>query len=216
MGWSVNPEYKQLDKPWVEHHDTVTTKETIKEILKAGTPRWYSHPEEFKNYAIEAMQEEKEISNDMVLGYKIEDQEQLIDFKARNVNIISTIEFLRKLKDNGVRCFASYAGMPQTVGLWAYVPSKTGDTVRYITYMQIPAMIEWSVLRLDAHNLPNGEDYRGWRTVVSELIKKKVLTERRAMEIFGNPTDSIVSRRYRRTLHEYRHRKRDVAVRDGA
>ena len=44
MGWSVNPEYKQLEKPWVEHHDTATTQATIKEILKDGTPRWISHP----------------------------------------------------------------------------------------------------------------------------------------------------------------------------
>ena len=162
------------------------------------------------------MHEEKEISNDMVLGYRMSDQEQLIDFKARNINIISTIDFLRKLKNNGIRCFACYAGMPQTVGLWAIVSTKSGVNVRYITYLQIPAMIEYDVLRLDAHGLPNGVEYRGWRSVVCELIKKQVITERRAVEIFGAPTDSIVSRRYRRSLHEFRHRKYDVPVRDGA
>jgi hypothetical protein len=67
-------------------------------------------------------------------------------------------------------------------------------------------MIEWSVLRLDDHGIANGEEYRGWRTVVSQLILKGVLTEKRAHEIFGRPTDSIVSRKYRQRLWEYRHR----------
>jgi len=209
------PNQVAVDNPWKEKHDLKTTKATIKELLKGGTPAWVSRPEDFKNYARECYLADKEVSDGLVQDYKMDDQELLTDFKARNTNIMSTVSFVQKLKDNGIKCFATYNGMPQTVGLWAIVPTKQGTDVRYICYMQVPAAIEWSVLMLDKHGLPAGESYRGWRTVLSELIKKGILTQERAHEIFGPPTDSIVSRRYRRSLYEYRHRKENIEVRDG-
>ena len=215
MGWSVNPEYKKLDKPFEAHHDLATTQATIKELLKDGTPDWFTHPEEYKAYAKECAAYDYETSCNMVDEYRMEDMDILVDFKARNVNITSTKNFILKCRANGIRCTAMYNGMPGTAGLWAVVPTDHGADVRYVCFVQIPAMIEWSVLRLDDHGLPNGEDYRGWRTVVSEMIKKGVVTERRAHEIWGRPTDSIVSRRYRRTLNQFRHRKENTPVHDG-
>ena len=215
MGWSINPAYKELKEAYNPYHDLKTTTATIKELLKDGTPDWFSHPEDYKAFAKEAFQAEREISNSMVQEYRMDDEDILTDFKSRNINITGTKEFVLKLRENGVRCFALYNGMPGTVGLWCVVPTKNGTDVRYIAYMQKPAMIEWSVLALDDHGLPAGESYRGWRTVLCEMIKKGVLTEQRAHEIFGAPTDSIVSRRYRRTLFEFRHRKENVAPRDG-
>lgn len=216
MGWSINPEYKEIKKnPINPFHDLQTTTKTIKELLKDGTPDWFSHPEDYKNFVRENAQYDYETSRDMVLEYRMEDQEQLIDFNARNVNIIGSKEFVLKLRENGVHCIAHYNGRPGTAGLWAIVPTTHGTDVRFITEIQIPAMIEWSVLRLDEHGLPNGCDYIGWRNAVSMLIRKGVLSEERAHEIFGRPTDSIVSRRYRRTLWAHRHRKTNIPVRDG-
>jgi len=96
--------------------------------------------------------------------------------------------------------------MPQTVALWA--KPKYSNQVVYIAYLQIPCMYEWSILRLDKHGLPNGEDYRGWRTVIVQLIEKEVLTEQQAHRIFRPPTESIVSRRYRKSLYLFRNRNR--------
>lgn len=204
-----------VDDPIKSVHDLTTTRETIKQLLAGGTPDWVKHPADYKNYAKEAFAAEKENSDRQVSQYKIEDQEELIDFKARNVNLMSTFDFVKKLRDNGVKCFMVYNGLPGTVGLWAVVPTFHGIDVRYICFMQIPAQIEWSVLHLDEHHLPAGESYRGWRTVLSQLIQKGVLTEEKAHQIFGRPTDSIVSRRYRRTLYGFRNRKQEVSHRDG-
>ena len=216
MAWSINPEYKEIKQnPINPYHDLRTTTETIKQLLADGTPDWFSHPEDYKNFADESYQYDLETSKGMVLEYRMEDQDQLIDFKARNVNLMGSKDFVLRLRENGVHCIAHYNGMPGTAGLWAIVPTKHGSDVRFITSIQIPAMIEWSVLRLDAHGLPNGCDYIGWRTAVSMLIRKGVLTEERAHEIFGRPTDSIVSRRYRRTLYAHRHRRQNTEVRDG-
>lgn len=215
MSWSVNPQLKKVDDPIKSYHDLKTTQATIKTLLKDGTPDWITRPNDYKNFAKEAFQAEKELSDGMVLGYRMGDEDILTNYKARAVNIMSSRDFISKLRNNGIKCFTLYNGMPQTVGLWVIVPTNHGIDVRYICYMQIPAQIEWSVLRLDKHGLPNGEDYRGWRTVVSQLIRKDVLTEQRAHEIFGSPTDSIVSRRYRQTLWFHRHRKENVPVQDG-
>ena len=215
MSWSINPEYKAIQDPLKPYRNIRQTEATIKEYFKDGTPDWIVHPEDYRNFALEEMQCNKEQSDAQVAEYRMEDQRELIDFKSRNVNIVDSKKFVLKLRDNGIKCLALYNGMLGTAGLWAIVPTNHGADVRYITMIQIPAMIEWSVLALDDHGLPAGEEYRGWRTVLCELIKKGVVTERRAHEIFGRPTDSIVSRRYRRSLFEFRHRHENIEVRDG-
>lgn len=68
-------------------------------------------------------------------------------------------------------------------------------------------MYEWSILKLDNHNLPAGE-LRGWRTVLAELIKSEILTEWQAHQIFGQPSGNACFRRYRETLWELRNGKR--------
>lgn len=205
-GWSINPEYKDLPGEIKSHHDIKTTQETIKKLLAGGTPDWVSHPEDYRAYAQEAQLAEKEISDNLVSQYRMEDQDLLIDAKARFVNIMPTHIFAQKLTNAGIKNFAMDSGMAGTVGLWVVRSGMSGFEAKYICYIQVPAMIEWSILRLDDHGLPNGEHYRGWRTVVSQLILKGILTEKRAHEIFGRPTDSIVSRKYRQRLYEYRHR----------
>lgn len=183
-------------------HNLAKTKKSIQDILKFGTPRWVTNPEEYKNFALETIQEEKEISNDMVKSYRMEDEAILTNSVARKVNAISTRDFIRKLRANGVRCFTIDNGMPGTVGLWCMRPNAA-DPI-YVCFCQIPWMYEWSLLRLDEHGLPAGERFRGWRTVLSQLIVKKVLSEKRIHEIFGKPTESINGRRYRETLFNYR------------
>ena len=69
-------------------------------------------------------------------------------------------------------------------------------------------MYEWSVLKLNDRNLPIGEDFRGWRTVLIQLIEKDILTEYQAHEIFGHPSGSKVFSRYHQSLWEVRNRRR--------
>lgn len=194
--------------PINSRHDMVTTNETIKQMLSGGTPDWVSHPEDYKEFVREAFAEEREISRDQVIGYQMEDQDILTDSKPRMVNVIDSRIFIEKLRTNGVRCFTiDNAGLNPyvargTVALWAF--GKNEAEAKYICFMQIPAMYEWSVLRLDEHGLGNGEDYRGWRTVLYRLIEEEILTEQQAHQIFGKPSLTRISRRYRRSLWELR------------
>lgn len=197
-----------VDDPIKSRHDLKTTRQSIKQLLSGGTPNWIRFPADYKAFVRESFQAEKEQSDSQVSEYRMDDQELLTDAKPRMVNIIMTRDFIKKLRDNGVRCFTLYNGMPQTVGLWACRPNS--QEMVYVAYLQVPCMYEWSILRLDRHNLPNGEDYRGWRTVLVQLIEKGILTEKQTDKIFGKVTDSVVSRRYRRSLYNFRNRKRSA------
>lgn len=190
-----------VDDPIRSHHDLNRTRQSIKELLKDGTPDWVKFPHDYKALAQEWKEYEKQQSDAMVAQYRMPGQEILSDPEPRKINIVNTREFLKRLRDNGVTCFTFYNGMPGTVGLWACRPNRS--EVEYIAYCQVPCMYEWSVLRLDAHGLPNGEDFRGWRTVLSQLIIKEILTEEKAHKIFGEPSGpaSVI---YRRTLWNFR------------
>ena len=189
------------------HHDVATTSESIKQLLAGGTPNWVKWPEDYRAFVKESFAAEKEISDEMAEQYQIEDQADLTNEVARKVNPMSADEFIAKLRKNGIKCFTVYNGLKGTVGLWC-LPPKQVARARYVCYMQIPAMYEWSVLRVDRHNIPSGEKFRGWRTVLMELIKKEILTEYQAHNIFGHPSNNKTFRRYHRSLWELRNLKR--------
>jgi hypothetical protein len=197
---------QNLSDVWKERHDLKVTRETIKQILKDGIPAWYKWPKDYKAFAQETYLADREVSNKMAARFRMDDQELLINEVARRVNPIATREFIYKLRKAGVKCYTIDLGFPpQTVGLWAFKPGS--DRVIPIAYCQVPAMVEWSVLRLDHRGLPNGEAFRGWRTVLSQLILKGIISEQKAHEIFGRPVDGPVSRRYRKTLFYFRNRR---------
>jgi hypothetical protein len=194
------------ENPFREYHDLKTTKETIKQLLANGVPNWIKWPEDYKQFVKESFAAEKEVSDTMASAYKMPDQEILTDKKARLVNIMHAREFVKKLRDNGIKCFTIDNGFPSTVGLFAHRPGT--DEVIPVCYLQVPYMAEWSVIRTDSHGVPWGEEYRGWRTVLSQLILKEILTEDQAHKIFGKPALNRISRIYRRTLWNFRNRNK--------
>jgi hypothetical protein len=195
-----------VKNPFKEHHDLKTTRESIKKLLANGTPNWVKWPEDYKNFVRESFQAAKEESDSQVEQYKMEHQDILMNAEARKVNAIGTRDFIQKLRSSGVKCFTIDNGFPpQTVALWAIRPST--NEVAYICYLQVPAMYEWSVLKVDRHGLPAGEDFRGWRTVLIQLITKGIMTEKRAHEVFGKCTDSEVSMLYRESLYYIRNKQ---------
>jgi hypothetical protein len=204
------PPLQNLANPWEGRHDLKTTRETIKKLLAGGTPNWVKWPKDYRALAQDAVLADKEVSDRMTRRYRMEDQELLLNEVARKVNPIRTRDFVDKLRHAGVKCYTIDNGFPpSTVALWAFKPGT--DHVVPVCYLQVPAMYEWSVLRLDKRGLASGEAYRGWRTVESELIKKGIVSEARANEIFGRVVDGDVSRRFRRDMFWYRNRRELVA-----
>ena len=200
------PPLQNLGDPWKGHHDLKTTRETISKLLAGGTPNWFKWPKDYKAFAQEAVLADKEVSDKMAFRYKMDNQEELLNTVARKVNPIRTRDFIEKLRAAGVKCYTIDNGFPPaTVALWAFKPGT--DHVVPVCYLQVPAMYEWSVLRLDKRGLSAGEAFRGWRTVEVQLIEKGIISEAQAHEIFGHPTDGVASRRFRKNLYWLRNRR---------
>jgi hypothetical protein len=185
------------------------TEAAIKEILKHGTPDWFIHPEDYKDFAKEEYRRTKENSNKLVSSYKLPDQDILTDEKPRMTGLMSLDKFMDKLRENGLPkswCVDSpfHNG---TAGLWVMAPTTEGAKPKFITTVQYPAMYEWSVGREDEHELLNGEKYIGWRNAVAKLIEYDIWTEEKAHKIFGTPPIAPHTARYRRTLWNARNRK---------
>lgn len=194
-----------VENPFNEHHDVNATHEAVQRMLAGGTPNWVKWPHDYKAFVKESFAAEKEISDKMASQYRWDDQEILSNRGARMVNAISTRDFVKKkLNDNGIKTALTDNGMAKTIGLWCVVPNQ-GQKLRYVCYLQVPAMYEWSVLRLDAHGIPSGEEFRGWRTVAIQLVEKEIITEAQCHRIFGAPSASKLSARYYRSLWEKRH-----------
>lgn len=196
---------QKLEEAWASRHDLKTSQETIKRLLRNGTPNWVRWPKEYKAMAQDSILAHKEQSDTMASRYKMPHQDELTNEKARKVNAWRTREFIDFLRVNGVQCFTIDNGYPpQTVALWAFKPGT--DHVVPVCYLQVPAMYEWSLLNLDHRGLPNGEAFRGWRTVEVQLIEKGIISEEFAHEIFGRPVDGSVSRRFRESLYLFRNK----------
>lgn len=207
---NIKPPLQNLANPWEGRHDLKTTRATIKKLLAGGTPSWVKWPKDFKAFAQESYLADKEVSEKMTRRYKMEDQELLLNEEARKVNPIRTRDFIDKLRKAGVKCYTIDNGFPpSTVGLWAFKPNT--DYVVPVCYLQVPAMYEWSVLRLDKRGMASGEAFRGWRTVESQLIEKGIVSEDKANQIFGKPVDGDVSRKFRRNMFWFRNRRELVS-----
>lgn len=202
-----------VENVWNERHDIDATHEAIQTMLAGGTPNWVKWPHEYKAYAKECFAAEKENSDKMGMGYRWHDQDVLTNKEARQINPIKTRDFLERwLRPAGIKFtvmdnkFRNAVGVP-TVGLWCVPPTRT-NKLRYVCYLDVPFMWEWSVLKLDNHGIPSGEESRGWRTVAVQLVEKEIITEQQCHKIFGVPSPNQVSARYFRSLWEKRNGKR--------
>lgn len=199
---------KDTEQPWSGYRDVDATQAIFQQALAGGTPDWVRWPEDYKNFAKEEFEKHREVSETLALDYKIEDQAELINKAARMVNPMSTTAFIQKLRAFGIKCFTVYNGFPpQTVALWC-LPPKQNAKARYICFMQTPAMYEWSVLRTDKYGKPDNERFRGWRTVLVQLVEKEILTEAQAHKIFGEASHNHIYGRYHRSLWEARNKRR--------
>jgi hypothetical protein len=202
---------KDTDQPWKEYRDIDATQEVVQQMLAGGTPDWVKWPNDYKDFAKEEFQKHREISETLALDYQLEDQRDLTNRAARMVNPMGTDDFVQKLRAFGIKCFTVMNGFPEgTVALWC-LPPKQNTKARYICYLQIPAMYEWSVLRVDTYGKPIGEVFRGWRTAIVQLVEKEILTEMQADKIFGKASQSTVFSRYHRSLWEARNHRRYTA-----
>jgi hypothetical protein len=183
-----------------------TTEATIKEVLKHGTPDWFTHPEDYKDLAKESYQASKESSDSLASEYRLPNQKIFTDTDARMRNPLSAKELLIKLRSNGLQCCIqqNQYTATNTAGLYAVRPGYEQLGLQLVTTVQVPGMYEWSVIREDAHGLSLGEKYIGWRNVCAALVVKGFWSEEKVNKVFGLPPHREFAMQYHQTLWNVR------------
>jgi hypothetical protein len=179
----------------------------VKECLKdEEVLKMHAHPEDYKSWYQEEVEQDKAKSDAQVAGQRFEDQEELTDEDNSLINFRNVNSFIKQLREHGVKCKVSQ-DRPETCGLWAVVPGKELLGYQFVTSMQVPVMPEWGLLHEEEHGIANGEAAIGWRQVLAQLVLRSVMGEREIHRIFGFPSATKRTERYRRTLHAYRNGK---------
>ena len=184
--------------------DLRETRQFVKNVLKSGTPKWYSHPQDYKAMVDEWHRQAQENLWAECRAYKAQDQEFLS--VPRRENLMASAVFMRKLRQAGLTCFSHDSQLGDgSASLFVLMPTVTGGEFQPMCSIQVPLMWEWSTIRIDpVTNLPQGFRDIGWRSAVRCLIVNGALTEDQAHAIFGKPREASVSRIYRRLLCEHR------------
>jgi hypothetical protein len=73
-------------------------------------------------------------------------------------------------------------------------------------WVQQGVMPELSIMRFDERGIPLDERRRGWRTAILQLILKNLITETKAIQVFGRPKTTKAFSRYNAMLYEWRKR----------
>ena len=153
---------------------------------------------------VEFALEQKELSDESVEGYKFEGQDLLLDTDSRLINFLSVKDFGVKLTSTGLKFHLTDSNYKGMLGLWAGSSDAPEDHKKFVLAIQAPWMPEWSVMRVDAHGLPQNWKYKGWRSALLQLIREHIITEEQAHAAFGAPIPSPQSTLYRQQLYQIR------------
>ena len=199
---SVNP-WESYDREMdVTRHWTAAEKKAVEEYSKK---RW----DKPNSAGLEEVMRQNELSTESVKEYRFfrQFEDGLTDEKARQGELMFCLDFIERL-NKILPAYLSGKVIKGLSGLYVYMPDVKGGHWHYVCGVQASMMNEYSVIRLDSHNLPINEKKRGWRTVLLRLIQGSFITEDEAENEFGEPISGWVSRRYREQCYWFRNRSR--------
>jgi hypothetical protein len=115
--------------------------------------------------------------------------------------IMHSVIFLNELRKAGVKCW--YRDHPQA-GKVTLIVQRQELPAEVGCWCQLGFAPELSIMRFDEHGVPLAEKYRGWRTPLLQLILKGIITEKKAIEVFGKVPVTPAFARYNATLQAFR------------
>ena len=115
--------------------------------------------------------------------------------------IMHSVIFLNELRKAGVKCW--YRDHPQA-GKVTLIVQRQELPAEVGCWCQLGFAPELSIMRFDEHGVPLAEKYRGWRTPLLQLILKGIITEKKAIEVFGKVPVTPAFARYNATLQNFR------------
>lgn len=161
-----------------------------------------------------------------------------LDTKARMGRVLSGNDVIKHLRTILPHLRPADGRVRQTVSLFSPIVRTFEDGYHagweYLGWIQKNLNPEYEIDICDNDGVPRGQ-IRGWRTLLLSLITRKdgtgqwqlkekgivqdgsglplkIITERMALEAFGDPSNGATSSEYRRQLWEYRNGKRTNPV----
>lgn len=133
--------------------------------------------------------------------------EEYHDIQARFGRILHSSTVINMLRD---KCKLScwYRTHPHADKLTLLIDQSGGTQPAQVAcWVQNGWSPEYTVMGFDDHGVPLAEKYRGWRTVLLQLIMKGALTEELAHKVFGRAVAPCAGR-YNALLYNWRNRSR--------
>lgn len=158
---------------------------------------------------LEEVERQNELSTESVKEYRFfrQFEDRLTDEKQRKGELMFCLDFVERLNEI-LPAYLSSKIRNGLSGLYVFMPDVKGGHWHYVCGVQASMMYEYSVIRLDNHQLPINEKQRGWRTVLLRLITGSFISEDDAHRVFGEPFSGPISRRYREQLFYFRNRSK--------
>ena len=190
--------------PW-ETWDEEMGDSKLSPILKEQIARYEERVQHKSSQeAEEALARERELSNAVAAQYRWVTKEEYGDIEPRIGRIMHSSVLLHKLKTE-CHLNAWYAEhiLPGRLKL---IVKQAGKEPEFAVWVQEGFTSEFTIMKFDEHDVPLDERYRGYRTVLLQLIMKSLISEEDVLKAFGSAIGPA-SVRYNSTLYEWRNRR---------
>lgn len=193
--------------PWETYQDEMT--ERVSSDLAAEIEEYSKHRyDEAKssNQSKEELCKQREINQEIAKDYQWATPEEYEDIEQRIGRVMHSAVFISKLREIGITCWYRQHLHAQKAVLWVQRGRREQEVACWV---QQGFMQELSILRFDDRGVPLDERRRGWRSCLLQLILKGIITEEKAVEVFGHPKQSSAFHKYNSILYEWRKRKEE-------
>jgi hypothetical protein len=176
---------KSEKAPWETYNDQMT--ERLDPELEAAIAEFASHDPHTK---VDSQTEEelcrvKEENDNLAREYQWVNPGEYEDEKARIGRIMHSSELIKKLTEE-CNMSAVYRPHPQPKRVTLLVDPTLGiQGMQVACWVQFGYMPEYSICNFDDHGVVLQEAYRGWRTVLLQLLVKHMIDEETINRVFG-------------------------------
>jgi len=187
--------------PWETYSDEVVGKDSPE--LAAAVDAYSQN-----RHATSSSQNEEELArwkegNQAVASeYQFVKPEDYEDEAARVGRVMGHDEFIRILRNKlNLKCFYREMNHPQKIALW--VVRAEGSPEESMGWVKRGLTTELSIMRFDDHGVPLDEKFRGWRSVLMNLVMKGFLKEHDVRRVFGR-AKGPASEKYNAFMQQFR------------
>jgi hypothetical protein len=194
---------KSEKAPWETYGEQLI--ETLNPELEAAIAEFASHDPHgtTDSQTHEELCRVKEENDALAQIYQWLSPDEYADEGARIGAIMHSSELIKKLTQD-CRLTAAYRPHPQPKRVTLLVDSTDGvKGLEVACWVQLGYMPEFSICNFDEHGVVLQEAYRGWRTVLLQLLVKRMVTEETVTRVFGE-AHGPAAQRYLQILQGFR------------